>query len=82
MLCVIGTILLLSPMTDTAFSQQLVGEGKIFIRFTNMRSDETYLSPVLCGVETTDEEAGLHLPATGAAIINGLAGKLNCKVEA
>ncbi|MCK4294207.1 MAG: beta-galactosidase trimerization domain-containing protein [Planctomycetes bacterium] len=126
-LCACGVLVLLL-MTGAGFSQQLVGEGKIFIRFTNVRSDDakilvrvhvvpnsnkpfgwagwtiyvgteeggrgeldgkwlgrgersgwvdigrgmnlrgtrspdTYLSPVLCGVETSGQKSGLHLLA-------------------
>ncbi len=115
-------------VANTAFAQQLVGKGRIFIRFTNLREDDakvlirvhvvpnsdkpfgwsgwtayvgrtegarntlddkwlpcgeqspwvdigrgmnlrgtrspdTYLSPVLCGVETSDNRSGLHLLA-------------------
>jgi len=119
---------LISVMVGMAFPQQLVGPGKIFIRLTNLRKDDskilirvhvvpnsnkpfgwsgwttyvgcqegdrnklsdkwlkpgqqspwvdigrgmnlrgtrspdTYLSPVLCGVETSDNKPGLHLLA-------------------
>jgi len=125
MLCMFSLIFL---MANRALTQQLVGEKKIFIRFTNLREDDakilirihvvpnsdkpfgwsgwttyvgceegahntlgdkwlprgrqspwvdigrgmnlrgtrspdTYLSPVLCGVETSDNKPGLHLLA-------------------
>ncbi|MBW8040781.1 MAG: hypothetical protein FVQ85_12355 [Planctomycetes bacterium] len=126
--CALDVFLLIILLVGTAFPQQLVGPGKVFIRFTNLRKDDakvlirvhvvpnsdkpfgwsgwttyigceegarntlgdkwlpcgeqspwldigrgmnlrgtrspdTYLSPVLCGVETSDDKPGLHLLA-------------------